>query len=587
MKNILMTSFISKRLSAREPDIHWLPHSVGCLISYAKKNNFINSAYNFYTPVYIPDEYDTYMSIMLTTDILCMTNYVWNQKYNDGFAKLFKSVNPTGIVVYGGANVPEHKDYAQLYAAERPYVDLFFVGPGEMTLSNFLKNINAPMNSHNGTFGAGFNNVNVDKSSYLIPENEIPNPYLDGIFDKVFNNIEKKKIGITFEMTRGCPFRCSFCDWGGLSRSNVSKIQTEEVLKTVDWIYQHGDKIAIVDIIDANLGMIKRDLEVLQYFEECQNKTGHKIKVTVNGFVKNGSPYLKDTILTLNRITGYSKNVMLSFQTHSNEALSVIDRDNIRNEKLYPLIKELQADGLSVKSEMILGLPGETLNSYINNLETDYNLGITSMRSYPLIFIVNTPMYDTNYRLKHGLKTKKILLPYDLFVTKEQYLHDVNKQTTCNFEDESEYEEVEILYECNSFTNDELIQILKRWWWYHNFYNLGTIKSEIKQLNDSGVTISQQMAMFFELIDSGKMPVISKIINIYENAIKEIYYPESVSKIKNINSVHFFQKGMRTYEPAYFIDNMSAVKSELEQIYTRVNTLGWNDRFAVMLDNTI
>jgi hypothetical protein len=221
------------------------------------------------------------------------------------------------------------------------------------------------------------------------------------------------------------------------------------------------------------------------------------------------------------------------------------------------------------------------------NLETDYNLGITSMRSYPLIFIVNTPMYDTNYRLKHGLKTKKILLPYDLFVTKEQYLTDVNKKTTCDFEDESEYEEVEILYECNSFTNDELIQILKRWWWYHNFYNLGTIKSEIKQLNDSGVAISQQMAMFFELIDSGKMPVISKILNIYENAVREIYYPESVSKIKNINSVHFFQKGMRTYEPAYFIDNMSAVKSELEQIYTRVNTVGWNDRFAVMLDNTI
>jgi hypothetical protein len=25
----------------------------------------------------------------------------------------------------------------------------------------------------------------------------------------------------------------------------------------------------------------------------------------------------------------------------------------------------------------------------------------------------------------------------------------------------------------------------------------------------------------------------------------------------------------------------------LEQIYTRVNTVGWNDRFAVMLDNTI
>lgn len=587
MKNVLTTSFISKRLSAREPDIHWLPHSVGCLISYAKKSNFINSTYNFYTPLYVPDDYESYTQLLTQTDILCMTNYVWNQKYNDGFAKLFKSLRPNGIVVYGGANVPEHKDYAQQYAEARPYVDLFFVGPGELTLRDFLTNINNPIDSHNGTFGIGFNNVSVNKSLYLIPEHEIPNPYLDGVFDEVFNTVDKKKIGVTFEMTRGCPFRCSFCDWGGLSRSLVSKIETSSVLQTVDWIYKHGDKISIVDIIDANLGMIKRDLDVLNYFEECQNKTGHKVKVTVNGFVKNGSPYLKDTILTLNRITGYSKNVMLSFQTHSTDALSVIDRDNIRNEKLYPLIKELQEEGLSVKSEMILGLPGETLESYISNLETDYNLGIVGMRSYPLIFIVNTPMYDTSYRIKHGLKTKKILLPYDLFVTKDQYINNVNKKTLCNFTDESEYEEVEILYECNSFTNEDLIQILLRWWWYHNFYNLGTIRDEIKKLHSDGVSITEQIAMFFSLVSAGKMPIISKILNIYEDAVREIYAPGEITKVKSINAVHFFQKGMRTYEPAYFIDNMVAVKLELEQIYKHVNTDHWKDRTAVMLDNVI
>lgn len=587
MKNVLTTSFISKRLSAREPDIHWLPHSVGCLISYAKKSNYINSAYNFYTPLYIPEEYESYAQLLIQTDILCMTNYVWNQKYNDGFAKFFKSLRPDGIVIYGGANVPEHKDYAQKYAEARPYVDLFFVGPGELTLRDFLTNINAPIDSHNGTFGVGFNNVSVNKNLYLIPENEIPNPYLDGIFDEVFDKVDKKKIGITFEMTRGCPFRCSFCDWGGLSRSLVSKIDTSSVLQTVEWIYKHGDKISIVDIIDANLGMIKRDLDVLRYFEECQNKTGNKVKVTVNGFVKNGSPYLKDTILTLNRITGYSKNVMLSFQTHSTEALSVIDRDNIRNEKLYPLIKELQQEGLSVKSEMILGLPGETLKSYVANLETDYNLGIVGMRAYPLIFIVNTPMYDTEYRKKHGLKTKKILLPYDLFVTKEQYIDDVNRKTACDFNDESEYEEVEILYECNSFTNEDLIQILLRWWWYHNFYNLGTIRQEIKRLHDTGVSITNQIDMFFNMVSAGKMPTIANILKIYEAAIREIYSSEELTKVKNINAVHFFQKGMRTFEPAYFIDNMSAVKAELEQIYGCVDTSHWKDRNAVMLDNMI
>ena len=582
-----MTSFISKRLSAREPDIHWLPHSAGCLISYAKKNNFVNSNYSFLTPIYIPDDYEKYTTLLAQTDILCLTNYVWNQKYNDGFAKLYKSINPAGFVIYGGASVPEHKDYSQQYAEARPYVDLFFVGPGEMTLTNFLANYENPIDSHPGTFGTTFNNVVVDKSTYLIPADQIPNPYLDGIFDPIIQSIDGKRIGITFETTRGCPFKCSFCDWGGLSRSLVSKLNLDSVMQTVDWIYQHGNKIAIVDIIDANLGMTRRDLDVLQYFEKCQNDTGHKVRVTVNGFVKNGSPYLKDTILTLNRITSYSKNVMLSFQTHSEEALKTIDRDNIRNEKLYPLIKELQDEGLDIKSEMILGLPGETLSSYVKSLETDFNLGVKSMRSYPLIFIVNTPMYATEYRLKHGLKTKKIMLPYDLFVNKDQYLENVNLQTSCDFVDDSLYEEIEILYECNSFTNNELIEILKRWWWYHNFYNLGTIKDEIIRLNNDGVSITAQIQLFFDMVNNGDLPIIKKILDVYQQAITDVYCSEPISKLTNVNAVHFFQKGMRTYEPAYFIDNKDAVKSELEKIYGTVNTSHWLNRSAVMLDNTI
>ena len=587
MKNVLMASFISKRLSAREPDIHWLPHSAGCLISYAKKNDLINASYNFFTPIYIPEDYETYLQTLAQTDILCLTNYVWNQKYNDGFAKLYKTIRPDGFVIYGGASVPEHKDYSQQYAAARPYVDLFFVGPGEMTLTSFLLNFDNPIDSHAGTFGVTFNNVAVDKSTYLIPADQIPNPYLDGIFDSIIKSIGKRKIGITFETTRGCPFRCSFCDWGGLSRSLVSKLNLDSIMQTIDWIYQHADKIKIVDIIDANLGMAKRDLDVLQYFEKCQTDTGKRVKVTVNGFVKNGSPYLKDTILTLNRITGYSKNVMISFQTHSEDALKTIDRANIRNEKLYPLIKELQDEGLDIKSEMILGLPGETLSSYVKSLETDFNLGIMSMRSYPLIFIVNTPMYATEYRTEHGLKTKKILLPYDLFIPNNQYIENVNLQTSCDFTDDSLYEEVEVLYECNSFSNSDLIEILKRWWWYHNFYNLGTIPNEIKRLNAAGVSISKQIEMFFSLLKNNELPVLSVMLNTYETAVREIYAPEPVSQIKSVNAVHFFQKGMRTYEPKYFIENKQAIQAELEKIYTTVDTSHWQNKTALMLDNTI
>lgn len=583
MINILMTSFVNQRLSSRTPDIHWLPHSVGCLISYARKSEFVKQHYKFFTPIYIPHDYEYYYDILAQTDILCMSNYVWNQKYNDGLAKYYKKINPSGIVVYGGANVPEHKDYAHTYALERPYVDIFFVGPGEINITKFLENINNDISVHNGAFAQDFNNVVADKSLYSLPGDQIPNPYLDGVFDEIINSIETKCIGITLETTRGCPFKCSFCDWGGLSRSVVNKISKDDVLKTIEWIYSHGEKIASVDIIDANLGMTARDLEIVKQFEFLYNQTGHYIHITTNGFVKNGSPYLLDTMLTLNRLSRYSKNIMLSFQTHSQPALEVIDRGNIRNERLYPLIDELKKQNLNIKSEMILGLPGETPDDYKNTLQKDFELGIESMRAYPLVFIVNTPMYETEYRLKHGIKTKKIRLPYDLHITRKNYV-DKSIKTSCDFNDESEFEEIEVMYECNSYTNEDLITILKYWWWYHNFYNLGTIKSEITKMN---ITIGEQIDLFFTKIARGDMPVLSHILSVYESAVRNIFKPEPISNIIDVNAVWFFQKGMRTYEAAYFIDHADAVKSELEQIYGTIDTSHWHNRYAVVLDDII
>ena len=585
MKTVTMTSFVNKRNPTL--DIHWLPHSVGCLIAHAMTDDYINDNYKFLTPLYNPWDYDEYKDVLQQTDILCLTNYVWNQTYNDGISMYYKKLNPNGTVLYGGASVPEHKDYAQTYAQDRPYVDLFFVGPGEITLKNYLKNIDNNITTHEGTFSQSHNNIVVDKSMYLIKAEDIPDPYVLGIFDEIINDIDKKSIGITFESTRGCPFRCSFCDWGGLSRSLVSKIQKEKIFANIDWIYKHGDKIAIIDIIDANFGMAKRDLEILQYFEKLHHETGHSFKITVNGFVKNGSPYLKDTILTLNRLTGYSKNVMLSFQTHSPNALKVVDRDNIRNERFYPLIEDLHKEGMVLKSEMILGLPGETLEEYTNTLETDYSLGMDSMRAYPLVFIVNTPMYDTEYRKKHGIKTKKILIPNDLLITRKQYVNNPHRISNCDFSDKLMYEETEVMYECNSFTNNEFIEMLKRWWWYHNFYNLGTIRKEISKMHKNGFNIVKQIDKFFELVKQQQMPTLERILNTYENAIREIYKPEPITEVRSAHAVHFFEKGMRTYETAFFIDNKHQVKLELEKIYGHVDTEHWKNRYAVTLDEKI
>lgn len=578
---ILFTSFLHTIIGGKH-DFFWLPLASGSLISYLKHNS-IN--HEFLEPLFVPDPYEVYKDQLLEADYLCMTNYIWNQKYNDGFAKYYKTLRPDGTVIYGGANVPENKDIAHQYILERPYVDLCFVGPGELNLKSYFDNLNEPLAFHNGSFSATHNNVTVNKDLYSLPEADLPFPYLDGIFDDIVERAGENTIGILFETTRGCPFSCSFCDWGGLSRSKVAKLNDEKVKQTIDWIFKHGSKIVIVDIIDANLGLQERDLLFLQYFKSKIDETGHQIKVTTNGLVKNGSKYLKDIILLLNEISNYSKNVMISFQSHSQQTLDTVNRSNIKKEKLYQLVTDLKYSGIDFRSEMILGLPGETKESWKQGLQADIELGSKRMRAYPLVLIPNTPMYEPSYREKFQIKSKKIFMPHDLFVSPTTYEANTELTTSCDFTDPQLFEEVETIYSCFSYSNEDLIWLLKYWWWHNTFFNLNIIKAEILREFEKGWNIVSQIDSFFDNLPN--MPTIAKMLNTYELAIRDLYSPEPLTHIHNVNSINFFQKGMRTFEAKYFIENKSLVSDELAQLYGPIGNDHWHNKKAFSLDAEI
>ena len=67
----------------------WLPYAVGCLISYAIKEPEINNRYEFMEPEYRSKslDMDDFHENLKQADILGLTNWVWNQNYNDRIAK--------------------------------------------------------------------------------------------------------------------------------------------------------------------------------------------------------------------------------------------------------------------------------------------------------------------------------------------------------------------------------------------------------------------------------------------------------------------------------------------------------------------
>ena len=84
----------------------------------------------------------------------------------------------------------------------------------------------------------------------------IPSPYLSGIFDRLIETYPKNEWLILWETNRGCPFKCTFCDWGSATASKVNKFDLERLKLEIDWFSKN--KIEFIFCCDANFGILKK-----------------------------------------------------------------------------------------------------------------------------------------------------------------------------------------------------------------------------------------------------------------------------------------------------------------------------------------
>tara|TARA_B100001057_G_C22859867_1_gene954058 strand:+ start:2271 stop:3713 length:1443 start_codon:yes stop_codon:yes gene_type:complete len=455
------------------------------------KNPTIAKDTTFLEPLYKSkwDNEDTHTKLK-QADILGLTCYVWNQNANDEISQLFKKYNPKGVIVYGGPNVPEQN----LQEFKRPYVDHYMTGPGELQWEKFLD----PTSS----------------SEYAIPT-----PYTDGIFDELLN--KEDDIAVAFETNRGCPYHCAFCDWGGVSRSKITKLKDTAVKETIEHVLSF-DNVKRLEILDANYGIFPRDVDFVQHIVD--NKKRDDMMLTFAGFAKNGSPYLPEIMnLTMDNFNDKMRNVKISLQTLSPDVLDTIQRKNISTDKLLRIMDQLR--DIKVNSELIIGLPGETANSWADTLFKHPELGIDFARSYPLYVLPNTPMATNEYKEEHGIKTKKIILP-----NKEQF---------------------EMIYQCNSYDLEEITKIYLTWWYFNTFYNFGIDKSVTKE----------SMEDFFNSLSD--MPLISCCVEEVKLALARIFEPGPTLLLEGYDLKYLHKNLGRGRELIYFKDNIEKVRLEL------------------------
>ncbi len=341
--------------------------------------------------------------------IVFFSNYIWAYKGNLNAAAQLKEIDPRFLNVFGGPQAPTYTDVAGDMLKEHPHVDVIVRGEGEITACDLLDQV-----AWQSATGVDFNVLQsvpglifLDRNNNDIVRTEdrprvrdlsdLRSPYMDGVFDSVPREI---LYGATLETNRGCPYGCTFCDWGSATKQKIRRFDMERVRAELEWIGQAG--ISVLFIADANFGVFKRDIEIAEMIAEIAGRYG-SLKQVVTNYAKNATGTLTEIIRIFAR-AGLASEGIISIQTRDTQTLEVINRDNIKNSRYDELLDVFRSERLPLSTDLMIGLPGATTKSFKQDLQHYFENGV-QVKAYLTRMLVNSPMADPDYRAEHRIET--------------------------------------------------------------------------------------------------------------------------------------------------------------------------------------
>lgn len=386
------------------PNIH-LPYSVGLLWAYARMYLDIPERYELVDFLYHKEPIADALARLDNPQVLGLSSYIWNHRWNLELANAVKKRWPFCVVIIGGPHIPN--TLPADWFLKHGYIDFAVHGEGESPFALLLERLKV------GTKGWVFNHQplipgmsfpisdgRIQTCPTATPPNpaDIPSPYLTGVFD----HLMARETGwqAPQETHRGCAYRCTFCEWGSSYYQKVREFPTERVEAEFQWFAKH--KIEYVENCDANYGLLPRDLDMTRRMVAVKAEHGYPKRFRA-AFAKNSS----DRVFEISKMlydAGMHKATTVALQSMDPQVLVNIKRKNIKD-AIEPLIQRYKDAGIPTYSELILGLPGETLATFKKGVGDVLRAGQhEALFIYNMVVLPNTPFSDPAYVAEHGIE---------------------------------------------------------------------------------------------------------------------------------------------------------------------------------------
>lgn len=338
-------------------------------------------------------------------------SYDWNYNLTLKVGKKIKQTFPECITVMGGANVDIDPDENKYFLENNPYIDLLIFGDGELSFADIVKfylDLDKTKDARKKILSIPIDGVrSLYKGKLIMGKvlnitedlNKIPSPYLTGMFDELLKN---NKLMPIIQKVRGCPNHCSFCVSGRQS-SKLRSFSVERVIAEIDYLKKHA-KNRIIRFSDDNFGIFKGDLQVAEYLNETHKRYHYPI-----GLKLYSSKHLNKITQKLALVLKDLSLMNISFQSLDPTILKSIKRSHLSFNEILGHLDFARKNNIPTGTELILGLPGETLESVKNTIDKTVGLRFDSVGLGILWLLRGTELTTGEARKEHAFKSKFML----------------------------------------------------------------------------------------------------------------------------------------------------------------------------------
>jgi hypothetical protein len=465
---------------------YYLPYSIGCLYAYAKQFADIRQNFNFPELFFKREDPATVVARMEDAHICGFSNYVWNEQYHIELIRRIREKFPDVIIVFGGPQVGQDN-------VDNNDCDAWIQQEGERNFVNLLRD------SLTGDIKPIYDGERIDD---LV---DLPSPYLTGVFDDIIAAHPDNVFSMTLETNRGCPFMCTFCDWGSLTYAKIKKHDLEKVVSELDWSIRNP--IGYIWVADANFGVFRqRDIAIAHMLNYACTHPDSGIDAVNVQYYKNST----ETAVEIAKIIGreHSRGITLSVQSMTTDVLEAIKRTNMDLNDLNDLIDKTTEAGVLCYSEVILPLPLETLDSWKTGLAELLECGQhSSIEMWKAQLLKNSELTSGDSVEKYGIEQLTVS-DYSYYQSEEDWNEIPEK--------------INIISATNTMSSEEVTKAYMYGWMIINLHTQGYLQILAKYCRN---VLNVSYRQFYDKVFAELMDGTTEISDAFNSTMRiEQYY---------------------------------------------------------------